>query len=81
MKLGYPPLVSAPVSLKTISLPNVNLGTLTLSDGPDTTPIFYNEESLPELRETDPYRSQFESNLVETTHNSSSLILGTGRGM
>lgn len=43
VKLGYLPLVFAPVSLKTMPLPNVNFDALILSDGPDITPIFYNE--------------------------------------
>ena len=50
VKLGYLPLVFAPVSLKTMPLPNVNFDALILSDGPDITPIFYNEEPLPVLK-------------------------------
>ena len=60
VKLGFLPLVFAPVSLKTMPVPSVNFDALILSDGPDITPIFYNEEPLPELRETDPHRDQFE---------------------
>ena len=81
VKLGYLPLVFAPVSLKTMPLPNVNFDALILSDGPDITPIFYNEEPLPELRETDPHRDQFELNLIKNTHDSNLPILGIGRGM
>ena len=81
VKLGYLPLVFAPVSLKTLPLPNVNFDALILSDGPDITPIFYNEEPLPELRETDPHRDQFELNLIKNTHDSNLPILGIGRGM
>ena len=47
VKLGYLPLVFAPVRLKTLPLPNVNFDALILCDGPDITPIFYNEEPLP----------------------------------
>ena len=79
VKLGYLPLVFAPVSLKTMPLPNVNFDALILSDGPDITPIFYNEEPLPELRETDPHRDQFELNLIKNTHDSNLPILGIGR--
>ena len=79
VKLGYLPLVFAPVSLKTMPLPNVNLG----FDIGNThiVPIFYNEEPLPELRETDPHRDQFELNLIKNTHDSNLPILGIGRGM
>ena len=46
VKLGFLPLVFAPVSLKTMPVPSVNFDALILSDGPDITPIFYNEEPL-----------------------------------
>ena len=62
-------------------VPSVNFDALILSDGPDITPIFYNEEPLPELRETDPHRDQFELNLIKNTHDSNLPILGIGRGM
>ena len=81
VKLGFLPLVFAPVSLKTMPVPSVNFDALILSDGPDITPIFYNEEPLPELRETDPHRDQFELNLIRNAHDSNLPILGIGRGM
>ena len=62
-------------------VPSVNFDALILSDGPDITPIFYNEEPLPELRETDPHRDQFELNLIKNAHDSNLPILGIGRGM
>lgn len=47
VKLGYLPLVFAPVSLKTLPLPNVNFDALILSDGPDITPIFIMKSHFP----------------------------------
>jgi hypothetical protein len=40
VKLGFLPLVFAPVSLKTMPVPSINFDALILSDGPDITPIF-----------------------------------------
>lgn len=80
-KLGHLPLIFAPVSLKTMPLPKINFDALILSDGPDVTPVFYNEEPLPELRETEPHRDQFELDLIKNTHDAGLPILGIGRGM
>ena len=49
VKLGFLPLVFAPVSLKTMPVPSVNFDALILSDGPDITPIFIMKSHFPSL--------------------------------
>ncbi|CCI82043.1 gamma-glutamyl-gamma-aminobutyrate hydrolase family protein [Lactobacillus hominis] len=80
-KNGYLPLVLAPVSLKAMPEPKADFDALILTDGDDITPIFYNEEPLPELGVTDPHRDQYELNLIKASHEANVPILGIGRGM
>ncbi|WP_297816122.1 gamma-glutamyl-gamma-aminobutyrate hydrolase family protein [uncultured Lactobacillus sp.] len=80
-KNGYLPLVLAPVSLKAMPEPRNDFDALILTDGDDITPIFYNEEPLPELGLTDPHRDQYELNLIKASHEAGIPILGIGRGM
>lgn len=80
-KNGYLPLVLAPVSLKAMPEPRTDFDALILTDGDDITPIFYNEEPLPELGVTDPHRDQYELNLIKASHEAGVPILGLGRGM
>lgn len=78
---GYLPIILAPVSLRAMPEPKVDFDGLILADGPDITPVFYNEEPLPELGETDPHRDQYEINLIKASHEANVPILGIGRGM
>lgn len=78
---GFLPIIFAPVSLKVMPEPRTDFDALILTDGDDITPIFYNEEPLPELKNTDPHRDQFELNLIKATHEAGLPILGIGRGM
>ncbi|MBD5432427.1 MAG: type 1 glutamine amidotransferase [Lactobacillus sp.] len=80
-KNGFLPIVLAPVSLKAMPEPLTDFDGLILSDGDDITPIFYNEEPLPELKVTDPHRDQYEINLIKASHEAGLPILGIGRGM
>lgn len=80
-KNGYLPIILSPTSLKTMPEPITDFDGLILSDGPDITPIFYNEEPLPELKVTDPDRDQYEINLIKASHEANLPILGIGRGM
>ena len=80
-KNGFLPIVLAPVSLKTMPEPQADFDALILTDGDDITPIFYNEEPLPELKTTDPHRDQYEINLIKASHEANLPILGIGRGM
>lgn len=67
---GFLPLIVAPVSLKVMPEPKVNFDGLILSDGKGITPVFYNEEPVPQLKETDLHRDKFE---IELTKNILSL--------
>ncbi len=80
-KNGFLPVIFAPVSLKVMPEPQTDFDALILTDGDDITPVFYNEEPLPELGVTDPHRDQFELNLIKATHEANLPILGIGRGM
>lgn len=80
-KNGFLPIVLAPVSLKTMPEPQADFDALILTDGDDITPVFYNEEPLPELKTTDPHRDQYEINLIKASHEANLPILGIGRGM
>ena len=80
-KNGFLPIVLAPVSLKAMPEPLTDFDGLILSDGDDITPIFYNEEPLPELKVTDPHRDQYEINLIKASHEAGLPILGIGRGL
>lgn len=80
-KQGFLPVILAPVSLKTMPEPKVHFDALILTDGDDITPVFYNEEPLPELGETDPHRDQYEINLIQASHEAKIPVLGIGRGM
>lgn len=80
-KNGFLPIMLAPVSLKTMPEPQADFDALILTDGDDITPVFYNEEPLPELKTTDPHRDQYEINLIKASHEANLPILGIGRGM
>lgn len=80
-KAGFLPIVLAPISLQAMPEPLTDFDGLILSDGDDITPIFYNEEPLPELKQTDPQRDQYEINLIKASHEAGLPILGIGRGM
>lgn len=78
---GFLPLIVAPVSLKVMPEPKVNFDGLILSDGKGITPVFYNEEPVPQLKETDLHRDKFEIELTKKAHAAGVPILGIGRGM
>ncbi|QNQ81234.1 gamma-glutamyl-gamma-aminobutyrate hydrolase family protein [Lactobacillus sp. PV034] len=80
-KNGFLPIILAPASLKAMPEPQTDFDALILTDGDDITPIFYNEEPLPELRKTDPERDQYELNLIKASHEANLPILGISRGM
>lgn len=81
IKHGFLPIIVAPVSLKTMPEAKVNFDALLLTDGKAITPVFYNEEPVPQLGETDLHRDKFEIELVKKAHTAGVPILGIGRGM
>ncbi|MBP2058180.1 putative glutamine amidotransferase [Lactobacillus colini] len=81
IKHGFLPMIVAPVSLKIMPEPQVNFDGLLLTDGMGVTPVFYNEEPIPQLGETDIHRDKFEIELIKKTHAAGVPILGIGRGM
>lgn len=81
IKHGFLPMIVAPVSLKTMPKAKINFDALLLTDGKEVTPVFYNEEPVPQLGKTDIHRDKFEIELVKKAHEASVPILGIGRGM
>jgi putative glutamine amidotransferase len=74
---GLMPVIAAP-GLKPLA--HEDYAALLLTDGPDLASIFYNEEPLPELGETDPIRDEFEIDLCKEAQAAQLPILGIGRG-
>lgn len=81
IKHGFLPMIIVPVSLKIMPEPKANFDALILSDGKGITPVFYNEEPVPQLGQTDIHRDKFEIELVKKAHTAGIPILGIGRGM
>ncbi|MBD5429604.1 type 1 glutamine amidotransferase [Lactobacillus sp.] len=81
IKHGFLPIIVAPLSLKTVPEPKINFDALLLTDGEPITPVFYNEEPVPQLSKTDLHRDKFEMELVKKANTAGVPILGIGRGM
>lgn len=76
---GFLPIVLAPNN--SLPEPKKNFDALILADGLDVTPLYYNEEPLPELGKTNQALDQYEINLIKASREAHLPILGIGRGM